>query len=95
MAIKSFRNKALQRFFVEGVSKGLPQDQLKKIAARLASLHAATKPEDMNLPGYRFHALKGEMAGRYAVSVSGNWRITFGWEDDNAAAIDVDHEDYH
>ena len=47
----------------------------------------------MDLPGFRFHALKGDASGRYAVSVSGNWRVTFGW--DGAEAIDVDLEDYH
>ncbi len=95
MAVKSFKSKALERFFLEGKSKGLPQSQVSRIADRLTALHAATKPEDMNLPGYKFHALKGDMAGRFAVSVSGNWRITFAWEEDSAAAVDVDHEDYH
>lgn len=47
----------------------------------------------MNLPGYRFHPLKGEERGRFAVDVSGNWRITFGWQDFDA--IDVELEDYH
>jgi len=51
------------------------------------------KPEDMNLPGFRFHALKGKEKGRYAVDASGNWRITFAWLDGDA--IDVDLEDYH
>jgi toxin HigB-1 len=49
--------------------------------------------EDMNLPGFRFHALVGRDKGRYAVSASGNWRITFGWIDGDA--LDVDLEDYH
>ena len=47
----------------------------------------------MNVPGYRFHALQGRQRGRYAVDASGNWRITFGWDDQDA--IDVDLEDYH
>ena len=47
----------------------------------------------MNLPGWRFHLLKGDQAGRYAVDASGNWRITFGW--DGQDAVDVDLEDYH
>jgi proteic killer suppression protein len=47
----------------------------------------------MNLPGYRFHDLKGPAKGRYAVDASGNWRITFGWDGEDA--IDVDLEDYH
>jgi len=50
-------------------------------------------PEEMNLPGYRFHRLLGSSKGRYAVDASGNWRITFGWEGEYA--IDIDLEDYH
>ena len=50
-------------------------------------------PDDMDLPGFRLHALKGEMKGHYAVSVSGNWRVTFRFED--GFAVDVDYADYH
>jgi toxin HigB-1 len=57
----------------------------------LANLDAARTPEMLNLPGYHFHSLHGE--GRYSVRVTGNWRITFGW--DSPDAIDVDLEDYH
>jgi proteic killer suppression protein len=54
-------------------------------------LDAATGSEQVNLPGYHFHALRGE--GRWSIRVSGNWRITFGW--DGVDAVDVDLEDYH
>jgi proteic killer suppression protein len=54
-------------------------------------LDDAAKPEDANLPGYRFHALQGEP--RWSIRVTGNWRITFGW--DGVDAVDVDLEDYH
>ena len=57
------------------------------------ALDDASRPEEMNLPGFRFHALVGRDKGRYAVSASGNWRMTFGWIDGDA--IDVDLEDYH
>ena len=57
------------------------------------ALDDASRPEDMNLPGFRFHALVGRDKGRYAVSASGNWRVTFGWIEGDA--IDVDREDYH
>jgi plasmid maintenance system killer protein len=50
-------------------------------------------PEDLNLPGFRFHALAGRDKGRYAVNVSGSWRITFGWAEGDAT--DVDLEGYH
>lgn len=65
-------------------------DRIRRILARL---DAAMKPEDMDLPGFRFHGLKGRNKGRYAVDASGNWRITFGWLDGDA--VDVDLEDYH
>lgn len=59
----------------------------------LITLDEAEEAEEMNVPGWRFHALKGAIAGRYAVSVSGNWRLIFGW--DGRHAVDVDLEDYH
>jgi toxin HigB-1 len=59
----------------------------------LRALDDASRPEDMNLPGFRFHGLVGSDKGRYAVNASGNWRITFGWSD--GEATDVDLEDYH
>lgn len=59
----------------------------------LDRLEAAEHPEDMNLPGYRWHPLKGAQKGRFACDVSGNWRLTFGF--DGKDAVDVDLEDYH
>lgn len=49
----------------------------------------------MDVPGFRFHALAGKMKGRFSVRVTGNWRLTFAWDDDGPAAVDVDYEDYH
>ena len=65
-------------------------DRLRRI---LMALDAARAPAQMNLPGLRFHPLKGREKGRYSVWASGNWRITFGWSGEDA--IDVDMEDYH
>jgi plasmid maintenance system killer protein len=65
-----------------------PKDRRKA-----ATLDDASRPEDMNLLGFRFHALVGRDRGRYAVNASSNWRITFGWSEGDA--IDVDLEDYH
>jgi proteic killer suppression protein len=59
----------------------------------LARLDVVRSPEDMNMPGWRFPALKGKAKGRYAVDASGNWRITFGWDGEDAVEIDL--EDYH
>lgn len=64
-----------------------------RVRRLLQALNAAGRPQDMDIPGYRFHALKGNLRGRYAIWASGNWRITFAWHDTDA--IDVDREDYH
>ena len=66
---------------------------IQRVEIILRRLDAAKTPEQMNVPGLYFHALKGEEKGRYSVRVSGNFRITFGWEETDA--IDVDLEDYH
>ena len=85
-----YQDKTLERFF--GTGDGRVQNT-KRIANILRALDDASRPEDMNLPGFRFHALTGRDRGRYAVNASGNWRITFGWTEDDAT--DVDLEDYH
>ena len=59
----------------------------------MARLDSAASPEDMNDPGLHFHALSGNMKGRYSVRLTANWRMTFGWQSDNA--VDVDLEDCH
>lgn len=91
--IRSFRNKALRQFFETGKSRGLSVQDEGRVARILRALEAISRPEDMDLPGYRFHRLKGERKGHYSVRVTGNWRITFGWDGENAT--DVDLEDYH
>jgi len=91
--IRSFRSKALRRLVERGDASKLSVPNGRRVETMLARLDAAVVPEDMNLPGYRFHGLKGRDKGRYAVDASGNWRITFGW--DGKDAVDVDLEDYH
>ena len=76
-----------------GTGSRLSVQNTKRIANILRSLDDASRPEDMNLPGFRFHALVGRDKGRYAVSAGGNWRITFGWIEGDA--VDVDLEDCH
>jgi toxin HigB-1 len=90
--IRSIRSKALRRFAESGDVSKLPVANVDRVRRVLVALDAATKPEDMNLPGFRFHGLQGKPK-RYAVDASGNYRVTFGWEDGDA--IDVDIEDYH
>jgi proteic killer suppression protein len=89
---KSFRHKGLKLLYEDGDARKIPSELVNRVSRRLASLAGATKPEDVNLPGYNFHGLQGEPK-RYSVHVNGPWCITFGWEDDGA--VDVDLENYH
>ena len=91
--IRSFRSKALRHLAEYGDRAKLAVPNVRRIETILARLDAAQLPEDLNLPGYRFHGLKGREKGRFAVDASGNWRITFGW--DGKDAVDVNLEDYH
>jgi proteic killer suppression protein len=91
--IKSFRNKALRQFAEQGDGSKLSVQNSGRIRRILLALDAATAPEQVNLPGFKFHSLKGGDKGRYSVWVSGNYRITFGWTGEDAT--DVDLEDYH
>ncbi|GHU18720.1 hypothetical protein FACS189475_04670 [Betaproteobacteria bacterium] len=91
--IQNFKHKGLHRFFAKSDYRGIPAQHAARIERLLDRLDAAVTPEDMDLPGYRFHALIGNRKGDYAVSVSGNWRLTFRFEGEDAT--DVDLEDYH
>lgn len=91
--IISFRSKALRRYWTKGDPSGLRPDWVNRVRLILSRLDVAAAPEELDLPGLSFHRLTGDMAGRFAVSVSRNWRITFGFDGENAT--DVDLEDYH
>jgi len=91
--ILSFRSRALRRFWEREERSKLPPDRTERINMILDRLDAAAAPDDLNLPGLGFHKLSGAAKGRYAVSVSANWRITFAWQDSDA--VEVDFEDYH
>ena len=91
--IRSFRHKGLERFFTKSERKGIDAKQIERIRRILDRLDAAVRPEDMNLPGYKFHGLKGDRKGVYSVWVSGNWRITFRFEAGDAVYVNL--EDYH
>lgn len=93
MAIKSFRHKGVERFFLSGSKAGIQAAHAPKLSRLLGRLSVAVAPEDMNLPGWGFHRLKGDLAGHYAVQVNGNWRVTFKFEGPDAVL--VDYLDYH
>ena len=91
--IRSFRSRTLKRFAATGDASKLSVKKADRIRRILLRLEAATAPQEMDAPGFRFHALKGKDKGRFAVWASENFRITFGWSGEDA--IEVDLEDYH
>ena len=91
--IKSFRHKGLRRFYETGSTAGIQATHAKKIRLELTALDTATTISDMAIPGFELHALKGARKGPWAISVSGNWRLTFEFRDSNVYLLD--YEDYH
>ena len=91
--IRGFKHKGLRRFFEAGSKSGVQAQHVDRLRLVLAQLNAATALRDMDLPGLDLHPLKGERKGTWAVSVSGNWRVTFQFIGKDADA--VDYEDYH
>lgn len=87
------RHKALRRFYLTDEPKGLPEAMAGRLAERLSVLVAAAGPGDLKLPGYRLHALKGDLAGWWSIRVTGNWRLICHFKD--GEAVDVDLVDYH
>ncbi len=91
--IQNFRHKGLKRLFEKGETKGVCPDHIEKIENILAVLNQARRPEDMNLLGFRLHALKGDLKGFWSVTVRANWRVIFRFHEGDA--YDVDLIDYH
>jgi proteic killer suppression protein len=91
--IKSFRHKGLKRLYETGKASGVKTAHANRLRMQLAALDTAREIEDMDIPGFKLHALKGKLKERWSISVSGNWRITFEFRDGNAYILD--YEDYH
>jgi addiction module HigA family antidote len=91
--IKSFRHKGLRQFFESGSKAGIQANHAGKLRRQLARLDASQSAKDMNIPGWHLHSLKDDLAGHWAVSVSGNWRLIFKFE--GTDAVLVDYLDYH
>jgi proteic killer suppression protein len=91
--IKNFKHKGLEKFFLTGSKAGIQAVHTRKLQLILGRLKASTSPRDMNLPGLYLHELKGDRQGTWSVRVSGNWRVTF--EFDQTDVIAVNYEDYH
>lgn len=91
--IISWKNKKLKRFFIKGIKQGINAKHSEDLLTMLTTLDEADNPKDMDLSGYDFHALKGDMEGLYSIKVNANYRLVFGFKGDNAT--DVDYTDYH
>lgn len=91
--IRSFCHKGIERYFLSGSKAGIQASHAARLARQLQRLDMSRSPQDMNLPGWKLHPLKGELAGHWSVWVSGNWRLTF--IVDGEDVILVDYRDYH
>jgi proteic killer suppression protein len=91
--IRSFRHRFLRALYEGRTAKRVSAQHVVRLRDILAVLDRSRKPEDMNLPGFLLHPLKGELKGHWAIWVSANWRVTFRFEADDA--YDVDYLDYH
>jgi proteic killer suppression protein len=91
--IESFKHRGLHRFYERGDVSGIGASMRNRIQEILSVLDAANTPEEANIPGYRLHQLTGNRKGTWSIRVTGNWRITFRFENGNV--VDVDLEDYH
>ena len=91
--IKSFRHKGLRKYFETGSMAGIQPAHANRLKMQLAALDTAQTIEDMDIPGFRLHPLKGSGHRRWSIWVNGNWRVTFEFENGNALILD--YEDYH
>ncbi len=91
--IKHFQHKGLERFFRRGETKGIQAQHLRRIQRILDLLDDATDPQELNIPGMFLHSLKGDRKGQWAMTVSGNWRITFAFDGEDVIVVNL--EDYH
>jgi len=91
--IKTFRHKGLEAFFQKGSKAGIQPSHAPRLKRQLERLENAQDAADMNVPGWGLHPLAGSLARHYAVTVNGNWRLTFMFE--NGGAVLVDYQDYH
>ncbi len=91
--IKSFKHKGLKKYFETGRISGIQSTHERKLRMQLTAIDTAQKIEDINLPGFKLHPLKGNRDGIWSVTVNGNWRVTFEFIDGNAYILN--YEDYH
>ena len=96
--LKSYRHKGVKQFAETGSKACIQPEHANRLKMILSASDAATCPANLNAPGYALHPLKGELEGHWAVRVSGNWRLTFAFEGEDAILLDYkeyDYKDYH
>jgi toxin HigB-1 len=91
--IKSFKHKGLRRYYEAGSTRDIQANHAKRLRMQLAALDTAVEIADLDIPGYGLHSLKGNRKGIWAITVNGNWRLTFEFSDGNAYLLD--YEDCH
>ncbi|MES9902078.1 MAG: type II toxin-antitoxin system RelE/ParE family toxin [Sedimenticola sp.] len=91
--IKSFKHEGLEKFYTAGTKKGIQAAYATSLRMQLAALDTAHCIEDLDVPGYRLHKLTGNKKGLWSITVSGNWRITFEFQEGHVYI--VNYEDYH
>lgn len=93
--IESFRHKGLENFYKTGSTKGIQAIHKDRLQIILTALTRAKYIEDLNIPSFKLHALKGELKGLWSITVQANWRITFKFEQSTSSVYIVDYQDYH
>lgn len=91
--IVSFKHRGLKALYDGRTTRRVAPEHIQKLRDILAVLDRSRRVRDVDLPGFRLHPMKGKMRGHYAIDVSGNWRVTFRFEE--AEVVDVDYLDYH
>ena len=91
--IKSFKHKGLKKYFEKGSVSGIQSKHQRKLRMQLAAIDTAKEIDDINLPGFKLHPLKGNRNGIWSITVNGNWRVAFEFVDGNAYILN--YEDYH
>ncbi|MDP1755846.1 MAG: type II toxin-antitoxin system RelE/ParE family toxin [Pseudohongiella sp.] len=91
--IKTFKHKGLKLYYETGNTRGIQSKHASRLRMQLAPMDSAMEVSDLDIPGYKLHPLKGDRKGIWAISVSGNWRLTFEFRDGHVYLLD--YEDYH
>ncbi|MBI4723803.1 MAG: type II toxin-antitoxin system RelE/ParE family toxin [Rhodomicrobium sp.] len=91
--VKRIKSNKLKRLVKHGDGSKIDPKWLRKVQRVLHMLNAAVHPAELDLPGFGLHEMKGNRAGTFSVTISGNWRLTFRW--DESGPYDLDLEDYH